>query len=84
MTMDGLQQTIQGNLETVKARIERAALLSGRSPEDVRVVVVTKAQPLEVVRAAIRAGARLIGENYPEESEPKILPCVPSFKWNGT
>jgi pyridoxal phosphate enzyme (YggS family) len=75
-----LLQTIQGNFETVKTRIERAARSSGRLPEEVRVVVVTKAQPVEVIRAAIQAGARLIGENYPEESEEKILALRNEFQ----
>lgn len=78
--MFDLLETIQGNLETVKTRIERAARSSGRSPEEVRVVVVTKAQPVEVIRAAIQAGARLIGENYPDESEEKILALRNEFQ----
>lgn len=78
--MADLQQTIKNNLDYVNARIERAAVSSGRSPENVRVVVVTKAQPVEVVRSAILAGAHLIGENYPEESEPKILALRDEFQ----
>jgi len=52
--------------------IATAARKSGRSPEDIRLVVVTKSQPLEVAQAAIEAGARLLGENYPEEGVMKI------------
>jgi len=40
-------------------------------------VVVTKAQPLEVMMAAFQAGVRLFGENYPEESVTKILSFEP-------
>lgn len=54
-------------------RIARAAQSAGRSPEAARLVVVTKAQPVESARAAIEAGARILGENYPEETRPKIL-----------
>jgi pyridoxal phosphate enzyme (YggS family) len=53
-------------------RISAAATRSGREAETVRLVVVTKSQPLEVVRAAITAGASLLGENYPEEAVEKI------------
>jgi len=53
-------------------RIADAARKADRDPESVRLVVVTKAQPLEVVQAAWQAGARVFGENYPEESESKI------------
>jgi pyridoxal phosphate enzyme (YggS family) len=35
-------------------------------------VVVTKTQPVEVVQAAIEAGAQILGENYPEEGVMKI------------
>jgi pyridoxal phosphate enzyme (YggS family) len=53
-------------------QIARAAQKSNRKPEEVRLVVVTKSQPFEVVQAAIEAGARNLGENYPEEGVTKI------------
>ena len=37
-----------------------------------RLVVVTKGQPLQVVEAAVQAGARILGENYAEEATAKI------------
>ena len=63
---------IRQRLETVQQQIEAAAVRAGRSPESVRLVVVTKAQPLQVVEAAIAAGARILGENYAEEALAKI------------
>ena len=53
-------------------KISVAAKRSGRDPESVKLVVVTKSQPVEVVRASIEAGARILGENYPEEGVMKI------------
>ena len=44
----------------------------GRDPESVKLVVVTKAQPVEVAQAVIEAGAHILGENYPEESVKKL------------
>ena len=38
----------------------------------VRLVVVTKLHPIEIVQAAIEAGAQILGENYPEEAVQKI------------
>lgn len=64
---------IRQKYEGVMERIRRAAQSAGRDAETVRLVVVTKAQPVEVVRAAIEAGAQVLGENYPEETQPKIL-----------
>ena len=52
--------------------IASAAKRAGRSPDAVRLVVVTKSQPLEVVRAAIEAGAGILGENYAEEGVTKL------------
>jgi len=70
--MDERVTLIRQNLERVYGRIEQAAAVSGRQGGDVRLVVVTKSQPVEVVTAAVQAGARLLGENYPEESVAKI------------
>ena len=53
-------------------RIAAAARSVGRDPSSVRLVVVTKSQPLEVAQAAIEAGATILGENYPEEALEKI------------
>jgi pyridoxal phosphate enzyme (YggS family) len=68
-----IRERYQGTLE----RIAAAARASGHDPEAVRLVVVTKAQPLEVVQAAVRAGAQILGENYPEESVSKMLAVEP-------
>ena len=70
--MDARMKEIQQNIALVKAEIARSAKKVGRQPEDTRLVVVSKAQPVEVVRAAVSAGATILGENYPEETLPKI------------
>lgn len=56
----------------VLERIAGAARRGGRRAESVGVVVVTKTQPIDMVRAAIEAGATRIGENYAEEGAAKI------------
>ncbi|HEX8992679.1 MAG TPA: YggS family pyridoxal phosphate-dependent enzyme [Anaerolineales bacterium] len=63
---------IRARMGRVLDRIATAARKSGREPESVRLVVVTKLQPLEIVKGAIGAGARILGENYPEEAAMKI------------
>jgi len=70
--METLATQIRERYESTLERIASAAQASGRNPDSVRLVVVTKAQPLEVVQAAVEAGAHLLGENYPEESVSKI------------
>ena len=58
--------------ERVLEQIAAASQRSGRPPDSVRLVVVTKSQPLAIVQAALRAGARILGENYAEEAVAKI------------
>jgi PLP dependent protein len=53
-------------------RIEFAARTSGRTPQSIKLVVVTKKQPLELIEAVIAAGAQYLGENYADEALPKI------------
>lgn len=70
--MDELVKQIKARYEFTRERIAISAKKAGRNPESVRLVVVTKAQPVEVVRAAIEAGANILGENYAEEGVTKI------------
>jgi len=66
------------------AQIENAARKSHRDPQAIRLVVVTKTQPLEIVQAAIQAGVRILGENYPEEGVMKIqsLTAQSGVEWH--
>ncbi len=67
-----LESFIKKNYEDVCERISKAASRSNRKPEVVKVIVVTKKQPLEKIKAAINIGINILGENYPEEAEQKI------------
>ncbi|MGE5463826.1 MAG: YggS family pyridoxal phosphate-dependent enzyme, partial [Syntrophothermus sp.] len=75
---------IRENYQRVLAQIADAARKSARNPEKVRLVVVTKTQPLEIVKAAIEAGVHILGENYPEEGVTKIqsLPVQSGVEWH--
>jgi len=82
--MDELDRQIQARLFEIQNRIAAAAQSCGRNPAEVRLVVVSKGQPVETIAAAIRAGANLFGENYPEQALPKIqaLRDVQSIQWH--
>ena len=82
--MPDLVSSIRENYQSTLDRIATAARKSNRDPEDVRLVVVTKSQPIEVVQAAIEAGARILGENYPEEAVTKIqsLTVQSAVEWH--
>ncbi len=72
LIMPDLVSSIREKYLSTLDRIATAARKSGRDPNEIRLVVVTKSQPLEIVQAAIEAGAHILGENYPEEGVTKI------------
>ena len=59
-------------IELVRARIRDAALRSRRSPEEIRLVAVSKTHPVKVIQDALAAGLRDFGENRVQEAETKI------------
>jgi pyridoxal phosphate enzyme (YggS family) len=69
---EALLSAIQARYQHVLGQIAEATARARREAGTVRLVVVTKSQPLEVVRAAIAAGATILGENYAEEAAAKI------------
>lgn len=62
---------IRENLRLVKERIARACERSGRSPEDIILVGVTKTFDASVIKEAVEAGITHIGENYVQEARAK-------------
>jgi len=59
-------------IELVRARIRDAALRSRRSPEEIRLVAVSKTHPPKAIQDAFAAGLRDFGENRVQEAETKI------------
>jgi len=82
--MSDLVQSIRERYLLTLDNIANAAQSVGRKPESIKLVVVTKSQSLEVTQAAIEAGARTLGENYPEEGVMKIqsLPEFSAVEWH--
>jgi pyridoxal phosphate enzyme (YggS family) len=70
--MSDLVKSIRERYESTLQKISSSANKVGRNPESIKLVVVTKSQPVEVVQAAIEAGAKILGENYAEEGVTKI------------
>jgi pyridoxal phosphate enzyme (YggS family) len=68
---DSLRATLQQRWHEVCARVRSAAVRAGRSPEEVRIVAVSKAQPLDLLEAALQVGIRCFGENYAQELRAK-------------
>ena len=65
------QIDIRENLLRVQDKIATAANQSGRRPEEITLVGVSKIQPVESIRAAYAAGLRHFGENRVQEWEEK-------------
>jgi pyridoxal phosphate enzyme (YggS family) len=59
--------SIAANIASIHERIAAAARRSGRDPEEIALMAVTKTQSAERVREAYAAGQRLFGENRVQE-----------------
>ena len=70
--MTDLVASIRERYQYTLDQIATAARKSDRDPNAIRLVVVTKSQPVEIAQAAITAGVKILGENYPEEGVMKI------------
>lgn len=60
------------NISTIYKRISHAAMRAGKSPEDVRLIAVTKTVDIQTIKEAIDAGLRVFGENRVQEAQNKI------------
>jgi len=63
--------SIAENLAAIHERLARAARRAGRSPEDVRLMAVSKTVPAEGILEAYQADQRLFGENRLQEFADK-------------
>ncbi len=75
--------SIQDNIDAIKSRMTAACRRSGRDPENVRLIAVSKTKPAEQIEEAARAGQELFGESYVQEfvekSDRISLPVVWHF-----
>ena len=63
---------MKDRLSLVRSRIETATADSGRRPEDVQLVAVSKTVPSERLLTAIGLGLTVFGENYAQEALDKF------------
>lgn len=73
---------IAKNLEFIRHRIAVAAERSGRHPQEVKLVAVSKTYPPDVIREAIDAGQRSFGENRVQDALAKIADLPPDLDWH--
>lgn len=74
--------SVRNNIEHIRERIAEAALRSGRNPEDVKLMAVTKTVDDERIMEAIQCGVDIIGENYVQEAKRKIEKMGHSIEWH--
>ena len=73
---------IAARLAVTQERIARAAGRAGRSPQDIRILAVTKAHGADVARAALAAGLADFGENYVHEGVAKMEATGSGPRWH--
>ena len=67
-----MSEDIETNLKRVQNRIKEAALSCGRDPKSIKLVAAIKTVPVDLIRAASKAGVTIVGENYVQEAQEKI------------
>lgn len=73
---------IAENLMRIRADIARAAKKSGRNPDDIQLLAVSKRQDAEQIMEARRCGQNLFGENFIQEARDKIEQLDPAITWH--
>ena len=62
-----MENPIAQRLTQIHARMHEACVRSGRDPQSVELVAVSKKKPASMIDAAARAGQQLFGESYVQE-----------------
>jgi len=73
---------IQENLIQVQENIKNACIRSGRNPEDVTLIAVSKTKPLSMIEEAYASGMREFGENKPQEMRDKVKSFEFPVNWH--
>jgi pyridoxal phosphate enzyme (YggS family) len=73
---------IAQNFAVVRQRIAGACARTGRNPDSVTLVAVSKSQPPEAICAAAEAGQAIFGENRVQEAKAKIPQCPGRLRWH--
>ncbi len=74
------REEIAQNLTAVRERIGAGCAAAGRSPEEVRLIVITKFHTLEDIGHLVELGVTDIGENRDQEASAKIAALDPTIR----
>jgi len=70
--LDPSPEVLQKRLESVRARVASSAARAARSPEEIKIIAISKTHPVALMQAALEAGVTDLGENRVQEAEVKI------------
>ena len=77
-----MHQGIAERLVDISSKIQEACRQAQRSKEDVRLVAVSKLQPVDVINQAYALGINNFGENYAQELAKKSSACPKDIIWH--
>lgn len=73
---------LKKNIDEVRKQINEAALKSGRKPEDITLIAVTKTVDVDTIRDGIELGLEHLGENRVQEFDEKYNQIGDACKWH--
>ena len=76
------RQEIEENLNQVRKSIADAASKSGRNPDDINLIVVTKTFPISDLEILYSLGLREFGENRDQEASVKAKALPQDINWH--
>jgi len=76
------RQEIEENLNQVRKNIAETASKSGRNPDDINLIVVTKTFPISDLEILYSLGLREFGENRDQEASVKAKALPQDINWH--
>ena len=70
------------NIAQIRKNIVRAAEKSGRNPDEIELLAVSKRKDAKTIKEAWLCGQRLFGENFVQEAQGKIEQLDPEISWH--
>jgi len=77
-----MNATFENRLAEVRRRIKAACERSGRRPEEVRILAVSKTYGPDCIREAVACGLTFFGESRVQEAKQKIPLCPTALTWH--
>jgi pyridoxal phosphate enzyme (YggS family) len=73
---------ISENLKKLEDRIEETCLKCGRYSSEIKLIAVSKTQPVEVIKEVLNSGLKEFGENKAQELRDKSELIKGDFRWH--